>query len=87
MAVEVVSPLRERTPQDAVQRYEDGSEANWQWMALTREIAQGLVPRQQVNRILGYDASYSFRGFNGGRGFKQIEPGQYADLLALLGRP
>jgi len=57
---------------------------NFKWQALTGERHLGLIPRQRVNELLGYKPGYSFFGFNGGRGIKEISREQYAALHAEL---
>jgi hypothetical protein len=57
---------------------------NFRWEALTGRRVHGVVPRKQVNRILGYREGYVYYGFNGGRGIKEISPEEYDELHARL---
>jgi hypothetical protein len=69
---------------DGRQTYADGTTMNWKWQAEATCIADGLVPRERANEMLGHAKGNRFRGLNGGKGFQKIGPGQYAALLSLL---
>jgi hypothetical protein len=84
IAAEVVGPLREVPPSVARQKYVGREPANWKWKAETKTTVEGYVRREAVNKELGYEAGNIFRGFNRGKGYKEIERGQYERLVTLL---
>ena len=65
--------------------YDDGSQRWWCWHApLQATLTKGLVPRMEVNRVLGYKPGYVFRGFGArGSGLKEITKTQYSELVEL----
>ncbi len=64
--------------------FEGKGKRNFCWQALTESRISGYVPRVVVNKTLGYQSGYTFMGFNGGRGIKQISAAQHAELHALF---
>ncbi len=84
LAAEVVGEFRRRPPEVARQEYEERDSMYWGWEADTKALARGLVPRVEVNRILGYSNGHRFFGFNHGKGYKQIERGQFDEMLQRL---
>lgn len=86
LAAEVILPFRRRPPEVARQEYEQRDAIYWGWEAETRALAKGLVPRGQVNRVLGYADRHRFFGFNHGKGYKRIEREQFGTMLEGLSR-
>ena len=73
----------EHDPQWPVWEYEDGLKRCWAcYASLTLVSSNGFVPRDQVNRILGYEPRYKMFGFGAGAGLKEISNGQYEELVA-----
>lgn len=83
-AADVVDPLREQPADAARQIYKGRKPTYWKWFAKTKTTARGHVPRETVNEILGHGKGNYFRGFNHGKGYQEIEPGQYAAIAARL---
>jgi hypothetical protein len=68
--------------------YTDGSKIWWRYVAETAHItAHGLVPRQALNKVLGYAADYNLRGFGDMHsGVKEITSEQAEELLSLFSK-
>ena len=60
----------------------NGRVMDFRWQALTdpNDRRDLFVPRALVNERLGYETSYTFQGFNAGRGILLLQPEQYAAL-------
>ena len=65
--------------------YTSGETKDWgTGIPTNAEDSEGLVSREKVVDILGYKSNYYFKGFNGGRGIKQIEVEQAQQLENLF---
>jgi hypothetical protein len=65
------------------EEFDDGRTIRWRYHAETEILdAEGFVPWQRVNEILGFKAGYTFRGFGGGSGLKEISIGEFEALRA-----
>lgn len=78
----LTADLQARNPAEAVEQYTNGTTANWRWIARTGARQGGFVDRKVVNSILGYKPTYSYRGFNAGKGIKELQPGEFEQLSA-----
>jgi hypothetical protein len=76
----VITDLEPRSPHESFERYTNGKQANWRWIARTGERAGGFVPRETVNRLMGYEPGYKLFGFNAGRGIVSLEQDEYDKL-------
>jgi hypothetical protein len=65
-----------------VEHYADGTAIHWAWYAPLEVLStSGFVPREALNRILGYEPNYNFRGFGDGKsGLKKIEAATYLEI-------
>ena len=63
--------------------YSDGSSIWWRYYAETEIInSHGFIPRNIVNRIIGYEENYNFRGFGSEHsGVKELSEEEYNLLL------
>lgn len=86
LAAEVVSDFRRRPPEVARQEYDERDSMYWGWEAEMKPLARGVVPRIEVNRVLGFAESHRFYGFNHGKGYQRITRGQFDELLQHLAR-
>ena len=73
---ESLRPRKDYSPQTFGER----DIKNFNWMATTDDHRPMDVPRPRVNEVLEYSPKNSFRGFNGGRGIKEISFAQYTEL-------
>ena len=73
-------------PNYVPEHFEGKGERNFCWQALTENRTFGFVTKPDVAKTLGYEPGYTFQGFNGGRGIKQISAEQYAELHARFTR-
>jgi hypothetical protein len=80
LAGEVVSDFRRRPPDLARQEYEERDSMSWGWEAEVKPLSRGLVPRVEVNRILGFAEGHRFFGFNHGKGYQRVTRGQFDNL-------
>lgn len=65
-----------------VEHYTDGTAIHWAWHAPLEVLStSGFVSRFDLNRILGYQPSYSFRGFGDQKsGVKEIDEATYLTI-------
>jgi hypothetical protein len=63
-------------------RYVNGSEIWWRYHAGTRPMnTGGFIPRREAAVLLGHEPGYSFRGYNGGAGLREIGLSAHQRLL------
>jgi len=65
------------------ERYDNDTERWWRWRADTRLVNQsGLVPREQLNSLLGYRRNFGFRAFGDGHsGVKHIDETLHRQIM------
>lgn len=66
--------------------YENGTSIWWRWWTPIELLSRsGFVPRVELNGILGYDPTYSLRGFGDRKsGLKRIAAQQYHALVDIF---
>ena len=76
----------QRKPGIPVATYVDGTRIHWCWQARTELVSSnGSVPRHELNRILGYKASYNLRGFGDLKsGLKLLTKTECDQLIAVF---
>lgn len=84
-----IAKVKERLFEDPESRptdYTDGTRIWWRWFAPIDVLSRsGFVPRAELNNVLGYAQSYSFRGFGHYHsGLKKISAEQYYALTDLF---
>jgi len=81
----VAGPLFKNT--EGTTEYDDGGDAEWCWeVPADRFEVDGFVARERLCELLGYKRNYTFRGFSGGTGVKQIGAMQADQLLSAFRR-
>lgn len=67
-------------------KYTRGPDIWWRWNADTQPISMnGFVPREKVNKVLGYKKDNPFRGFGDLKsGLKKLTKGQYDELVGVF---
>jgi len=76
----VVRPLFEE-PDSRQEEYTDGTKRWWRWHAICQPVnTRGFLERKRMNSILDYKPAYNYRGFNRGRGIKEITEAEYEQL-------
>jgi len=80
--VEVIETPAE-DPDSEVESYIDGTSIWWRWRADTRTVnSAGFVNREELNRMMGFERAYVFRGFGTRRsGLKEISPETHSAIL------
>lgn len=76
----VVRPLFEE-PDSRQEEYTDGTKRWWRWHAICQPVnTRGFLDRNRMNSILNYKPAYNYRGFNRGRGIKELTEAEYEQL-------